>query len=69
MWTWQLGTGSGYTWPATQWWFGLRDPVDQWGVAAYHSYDDPALSRDGSRLTITDHGQQLVVAAPPRPRR
>jgi hypothetical protein len=31
-------------------------------VAAYHWYDDPALSRDGSALAMTDSGQQLVVA-------
>ncbi|WP_028062084.1 hypothetical protein [Solirubrobacter soli] len=62
MWTWKLGTGHGYTYPAAQWWFGLRDPVDEWGVAAYHWYDDPALSRDGSRIAMTDSGQQLVVA-------
>jgi hypothetical protein len=63
MWTWKLGTGHGYTYPAAQWWFGLRDPVDEWGVAAYHSYDDPALSGDGAKLAMTDHGQQLVIAA------
>ncbi|HEY6886398.1 MAG TPA: hypothetical protein VI300_01425 [Solirubrobacter sp.] len=63
MWTWKLGTGHGYTYPAAQWWFGLRDPVDEWGVAAYHSYDDPALSRDGAKLAMTDAGQQLVIAA------
>ena len=63
MWTWKLGTGHGYTYPGAQWWFGLRDPVDEWGVAAYHWYDDPALSRDGSRLAMTDSGQQLVVAS------
>jgi hypothetical protein len=62
MWTWELGTGHGYTWPAAQWWFGLRDPVDQWGVSAYHWYDDPALSRDGTQLAMTDSGQQLVLA-------
>jgi WD40-like Beta Propeller Repeat len=62
MWTWKLGTGHGYTYPAAQWWFGLQDPPDQWGVAAYHRYDDPSLSPDGSRLAMTDQGQQLVVA-------
>jgi hypothetical protein len=62
MWTWKLGTGHGYTYPAAQWWFGLQDPPDQWGVAAYHWYDDPSLSPDGSRLAMTDQGQQLVVA-------
>ena len=63
MWTWKLGTGHGYTYNAAQWWFGLQDPVDEWGVPAYHWYDDPALSRDGSRLAMTDSGQQLVLAA------
>jgi hypothetical protein len=63
MWTWKLGTGHGYTYPGAQWWFGLRDPVDEWGVAAYHWYDDPALSRDGARIAMTDQGQQLVIAA------
>jgi hypothetical protein len=62
MWTWKLGTGHGYTYPAAQWWFGLQDPPDQWGVAAYHWYDDPSLSPDGARLAMTDAGQQLVVA-------
>jgi hypothetical protein len=62
MWTWQLGTGHGYTWPAGQWWFGLQDPPDEWGVAAYHWYDDPALSRDGSKLAMTDAGGLYVAA-------
>jgi hypothetical protein len=62
MWTWKLGTGHGYTYDAAQWWFGLQDPPDEWGVAAYHWYDDPSLSPDGSRLAMTDQGQQLVVA-------
>jgi hypothetical protein len=62
MWTWKLGTGHGYTYPAAQWWFGLQDPPDEWGVAAYHWYNDPSLSPDGSRLAMTDFGQQLVVA-------
>jgi hypothetical protein len=62
MWTWKLGTGHGYTYPAAQWWFGLRDPADEWGDGAYHWYDDPALSRDGARIAMTDQGQQLVVA-------
>ena len=33
MWTWKLGTGHGYTYEAAQWWFGLQDPPDEWGVA------------------------------------
>jgi hypothetical protein len=63
MWTWKVGTGTGYTYTAQQWWFGLHDPVDEWGVHAAHWYDDPALSRDGAKLAMTDAGQQLVIAA------
>jgi hypothetical protein len=62
MWTWKLGTGHGYTYPAAQWWFGLQDPPDEWGVPAYHWYDDPALSRDGAHLAMTD-ANGLYVAA------
>jgi hypothetical protein len=62
MWTWKVGTGHDYTYDAAQWWFGLQDPPDEWGVAAYHWYNDPSLSPDGSRLAMTDQGQQLVVA-------
>jgi hypothetical protein len=32
--TWKLGTGHGYTWPGSQWWFTLQDPPDEWGVSA-----------------------------------
>jgi hypothetical protein len=56
MWTWKLGTGHGYTSGSAQWWFGLQDPPDQWGVPAYHWYDDPALSRNGKKLAMTDGG-------------
>jgi hypothetical protein len=66
MWTWQLGNGHGYTSDAAQWWFGLQDPPDEWGVAAYHWYSDPALSRDGSKLAKTDgdgDDSQLLIAA------
>ena len=63
MWTWKLGTGHGYTYSAAQWWFGLQDPPDEWGVPAYHWYDDPALSRDGSRLAMTDANGLYVAAA------
>jgi hypothetical protein len=66
MWTWQLGTGHGYTSNAAQWWFGLQDPPDEWGVAAYHWYSDPALSPDGTKLAMTDgEGDQsrLYIAA------
>jgi hypothetical protein len=66
MWTWKLGTGHGYTWNAAQWWFGLRDAPDAEGFAPYHWYDDPALSRDGSKLAMTDgvyDDSQLLIAA------
>jgi hypothetical protein len=66
MWTWKLGTGHGYTWQAGQWWFGLQDPPDEYGVAAYHWYTDPALSPDGSKLAMTDgenDNSQLLIAA------
>lgn len=62
MWTWKLGTGHGYTYQAGQWWFGLQDPPDEWGVPAYHWYNDPALSRDGAHLAMTD-ANGLYVAA------
>ena len=64
--TWKLGTGHGYTYQASQWWFTLQDPPDQWGVSAYHYYSDPALSPDGSKVAMTDgDGDQsdLVLAA------
>ncbi len=54
--TWKLGTGHGYTWPASQWWFTLQDPPDEWGVSAYHYYSDPAVSHDGSKIAMTDGG-------------
>jgi WD40 repeat protein len=66
MWTWKLGTGHGYTSDAAQWWFGLQDPPDDTGFAPYHWYNDPALSRDGKRLAMTDGGggdSQLLIAA------
>jgi hypothetical protein len=66
MWTWKLGTGHGYTWDAGQWWFGLRDAPDDEGFAPYHWYDDPALSRDGSKLAMTDgiyDDSRLLIAA------
>jgi WD40-like Beta Propeller Repeat len=62
MWTWKLGTGHDYTSSAAQWWFGLQDPVDDWGVAAYHWYDDPALSRDGAHVAMTDAAGLYVAA-------
>ena len=66
MWTWKLDTGHDYTYAAEQWWFGFQDPPDEWGVPAYHWYDDPALSRDGSKLAMTDgttDDSQLLIAA------
>ena len=54
----------GYTLLAAQYWFGLQDPVDEWGVAAYHWYDDPAVTRDGAKLAMTDGGNvRLMLAA------
>jgi hypothetical protein len=44
-----LTTADGSAGCAAQWWFGLRDPVDEWGVSAYHWYDDPALSGEQRR--------------------
>jgi hypothetical protein len=66
MWTWKLDTGHDYTYPAEQWWFGLRDAPDEEGFAPYHWYDDPALSRDGSKLAMTDgvyDDSALLIAA------
>jgi hypothetical protein len=65
IWTWKTGTGKGYTYDAAQWWFGLQDPVDEWGVEAYHYYDDPALSPDGRKLALTDgdHAQSRLLIA------
>jgi WD40-like Beta Propeller Repeat len=67
MWTWKIGTGHGYTDGSAQFWFGLQDPPDQYGVPAYHWYDDPALSPDGTKLAMTDgavgHPDKLYLAA------
>jgi hypothetical protein len=63
--TWKLGTGHGYTWPGSQWWFTLQDPPDEGGVSAYHDYSDPAVSRNGSKVAMTDGGgdqSDLVLA-------
>ena len=59
MWTWKLGAGA----DSAQYWFGLQDPPDQWGVAAFHWYDDPSLSPDGRKLAMTDGGRRLMLAA------
>jgi WD40-like Beta Propeller Repeat len=64
--TWKLGTGHGYTYQASQWWFTLVNPPDEWGVSAPHYYADPALSADGSRLAMTDGGgdqSDMVLAS------
>jgi hypothetical protein len=66
MWTWQIGNGHCYTSSAAQWWFGLQDPPDEWGVPAYHWYYDPALSPDGTKLAMTDGDgadSRLIIAA------
>ena len=56
---------------AAQFWFGLQDPPDQYGVPAYHWYDDPALSPDGTKLAMTDgpvgHRQPAVLRRHARP--
>src|SRR4051794_36492884 len=62
MWTWKLGAGADAGGRA-QFWFGLQDPPDQWGVPAYHWYDDPSLSPDGAKLAMTDGGRNLMLAA------
>ena len=46
-----------------QWWFGLRDPVDEWGVAATTGTTTRRSPVTVARLAMTDRGQQLVVAA------
>jgi WD40-like Beta Propeller Repeat len=52
MWTWKVGTH--LTDGAEQFWFGLSDPYDpEWDVTPKHWYDDPSLSRDGSKLAMT----------------
>jgi len=66
MWTWKIGTGHGYTFNAMQWWFGLQDPPNADGVEVYHWYEDPALSRDGTKLAMTDGdgaSSRLLIAA------
>lgn len=65
MWTWQVGTKPGYDGSSGQYWLGLQDPPDEWGVPAYHWYDDPALSPDGTKLAMTDgmNGRALQLAS------
>jgi hypothetical protein len=65
MWTWKVGTQPGYDGYSAQYWFGLQDPADEYGVSAYHWYDDPALSPDGTKLAMTDgmDGHALKLAS------
>src|SRR5690242_2594926 len=59
MWTWKLGAGA----DSAQYWFGLQDPPDQYGVPAFHWYDDPSLSPNGAKLAMTDGGKALMLAS------
>jgi hypothetical protein len=64
-WTLKLGTGTGYTSNAGQWWYQFKD--DQ----GYNYYaTDPALSPDAKKLALTnggDHTRQAVgVSRRPR---
>jgi hypothetical protein len=64
--TWELGTGHGLYDSGGQWWASFQLPPDEYGVAAFHQYMDPALSRDGKRLAMTDgegDNSQLLIAA------
>jgi hypothetical protein len=64
--TWELGTGHGLYDSGGQWWASFQDPPDEYGVAAFHQYMDPALSSDGTKLAMTDgegDNSQLVIAA------
>jgi len=69
MWTWKLDAAKGYGGYSAQYWFGLQDPPDEWGVPAYHWYDDPALSPDGTKLAMTDgsddHALKLAAVQGP----
>jgi hypothetical protein len=69
MWTWKLGTHPGYDGYSAQYWFGLQDPPDEWGVPAYHWYDDPAVAPDHSAIAMTDGSDdhRLVLASIPDP--
>ena len=68
-WTWKIGSSPGYDGYSAQFWFGLQDPPDEWGVTTYHWYDDPALSPDGTKLAMTDgfndHALQLASVQGP----
>jgi WD40-like Beta Propeller Repeat len=66
-WTFKLGTGTGYSDKAAQWWYQFKD--DQ----GYNYYPtDPALSPDGRKLALTNGGDptkksQLLLASVPGP--
>jgi hypothetical protein len=66
-WTFKIGTGTGYSDKAAQWWYQFKD--DQ----GYNSYPtDPALSPDGHRLALTNGADptkksQLLLASVPGP--
>ena len=66
-WTFKIGTGTGYSDKAAQWWYQFKD--DQ----GYNYYPtDPALSPDGKRLALANGGDptaksQLVLASVPGP--
>ena len=66
-WTFKIGTGTGYSDKAAQWWYQFKD--DQ----GYNYYPtDPALSPDGRKLALANGGDptaksQLLLASVPGP--
>jgi hypothetical protein len=66
-WTFKIGTGTGYSDKAAQWWYQFKD--DQ----GYNYYPtDPALSPDGHKLALANGGDptkksQLLLASVPGP--
>jgi hypothetical protein len=66
-WTFKIGTGTGYSDKAAQWWYQFKD--DQ----GYNFYPtDPALSPDGKKLALANGGDpttknQLLLASVPGP--
>ena len=66
-WTFKIGTGTGYSDKAAQWWYQFKD--DQ----GYNYYPtDPALSPDGKKLALANGGDptaksQLLLASVPGP--
>jgi hypothetical protein len=57
LWTYKIGTKTGYASDAAQFWAGLQsDTPDQWGVRPYYDFGDAALSPDGHKLAMTDGG-------------